>query len=209
MKKIESTWYNMVIVLTLIAVCAGAALAYVNHLTEGPIKEIAEANEAAAIKAVLCTDDVVITDTITIGEGKDAATVYLTDKGAAVKTSDPGNKSFGGGLSIMVGLDCEFHVLGYSVLTSNETPGLGAKAGEWFQKEGKGNIIGKTAGKLAVSKDGGEVDAITASTITSRAFLAAVNNAYVAFSVAQGKEVDAHCASSSTKHNNRKEENHE
>ena len=77
MKKLESTWYNMVIVLTLIAVCAGAALAYVNHLTEGPIKEIAEANEAAAIKAVLCTDDVVITDTITIGEGKDAATVYL------------------------------------------------------------------------------------------------------------------------------------
>ena len=45
MKKLESTWYNMMIVLTLIAVCAGAALAYVNHLTEGPIKEIAEANE--------------------------------------------------------------------------------------------------------------------------------------------------------------------
>ena len=195
MKKLESTWYNMVVVLTLIAVCAGAALAYVNHLTEGPIREIAEANEAAAIKAVLCADDVTVTDTVVVGEGKDAATVYITDKGAAVKTGDPGNKSFGGGLSIMVGLDCEFHVLGYSILPSNETPGLGAKAGEWFQKNGKGNIIGMTAGKLTVSKDGGEVDAITASTITSRAFLAAVNNAYVAYS--------------STKHNNRKEESHE
>ena len=195
MKKLESTWYNMVVVLTLIAVCAGAALAYVNHLTEGPIREIAEANEASAIKAVLCADNVTVTDTVVVGEGKDAATVYITDKGAAVKTGDPGNKSFGGGLSIMVGLDCEFHVLGYSILTSNETPGLGAKAGEWFQKNGKGNIIGKTAGKLTVSKDGGEVDAITASTITSRAFLAAVNNAYVAYS--------------STKHNNRKEESHE
>lgn len=195
MKKLESTWYNMMIVLTLIAVCAGAALAYVNHLTEGPIKEIAEANEAAAIKAVLCSDDVIITDTMVIGDGTESSTVYLTDRGAAVKTSDPGNKSFGGGLSIMVGLDNEFHVLGYSILASNETPGLGAKAGEWFQKDGKGSIIGKVAGKLTVNKDGGDIDAITASTITSRAFLAAVNNAYAAYMAAQK--------------NNRKEENHE
>lgn len=195
MKKLESTWYNMMIVLTLIAVCAGAALAYVNHLTEGPIKEIAEANEAAAIKAVLCSDDVIITDTLVIGEGTESSTVYLTDRGAAVKTSDPGNKSFGGGLSIMVGLDCDCHVMGYSILTSNETPGLGAKADEWFQKDGKGSIIGKIAGKLTVNKDGGDIDAITASTITSRAFLAAVNNAYAAYMAAQN--------------NNRKEENHE
>ena len=192
MKKLESTWYNMVVVLTLIAVCAGAALAYVNHLTEGPIQEIAQANEAAAIKAVLCADNVTITDTVVVGEGKDATTVYLTDKGAAVKTGDPGNKSFGGGLSIMVGLDCEFHVLGYSILTSNETPGLGAKAGEWFQKNGKGDIIGKTAGKLTVSKDGGDVDAITASTITSRAFLAAVNNAYAVLIKINDRKEDSH-----------------
>lgn len=181
MKKLESTWYNMAVVLTLIAIVAGAALAYVNSLTEGPIKAIAKANEAAAIKAVLCADDVSVKDTKTIGEGDAAATVYLTDKGAAVKTSDPGNRSFGGGLVIMVGLDNEFHVLGYSILASNETPGLGAKAGEWFQKDGKGCIIGKTAGGLMVSKDGGEIDAITASTITSRAFLNAVNNAQAAF----------------------------
>lgn len=187
MKKLESTWYNMAVVLTLIAIVAGAALAYVNSLTEGPIKAIAKANEAAAIKAVLCADDVSVKDTKTIGEGDAAATVYLTDKGAAVKTSDPGNRSFGGGLVIMVGLDNEFHVLGYSILTSNETPGLGAKAGEWFQKDGKGSIIGKTAGGLMVSKDGGEVDAITASTITSRAFLNAVNNAQAAFMAVKGQ----------------------
>lgn len=195
MKKLESTWYNMAVVLTLIAIIAGAALAYVNSLTEGPINAIKNANEAAAIKAVLCADDVSVKDTMTIGEGDAAATVYLTDKGAAVKTSDPGNRSFGGGLVIMVGLDNEFHVLGYSILASNETPGLGAKAGEWFQKDGKGSIIGKVAGKLTVNKDGGDIDAITASTITSRAFLAAVNNAYAAYMAAQ--------------ENNRKEENHE
>lgn len=187
MKKLESTWYNMAVVLTLIAIVAGAALAYVNSLTEGPIKAIKNANEAAAIKAALCADDVSVKDSMTIGEGDAAAKVYITDKGTAVKTSDPGNRSFGGGLVIMVGLDNEFHVLGYSILASNETPGLGAKAGEWFQKDGKGSIIGKTAGGLMVSKDGGDVDAITASTITSRAFLNAVNNAQAAFMAVKGQ----------------------
>jgi electron transport complex protein RnfG len=65
-----------------------------------------------------------------------------------------------------------------------ETPGLGAKADQWFQRGQKGDIIGKSpAEPLTVSKDGGQVDAITASTITSRAFLKAVNNAYNAYKV--------------------------
>ena len=53
----------------------------------------------------------------------------------------------------------------------------------WFQKDGKGSIIGKnpSTDNLTVSKDGGSVNAITASTITSRAFLLAVNNAYNAY----------------------------
>ena len=59
---------------------------------------------------------------------------------------------------------------------------LGAKAETWFQKDGKGSIIGMNpSAELKVSKDGGQVNAITASTITSRAFLKAVNNAYSAY----------------------------
>ena len=70
----------------------------------------------------------------------------------------------------------------YTLLEHAETPGLGAKADKWFQKGEKGDIIGKSpAEPLSVSKDGGKVDAITASTITSRAFLLAVNNAYNAY----------------------------
>ena len=191
MKKLESTWYNMVVVLTVIAVAAGAALAYVNSLTQGPIAEIQKKNEADAIKAVLSGKDVKITETDTIGTGDAQAIVYVTDNGAAVKTGDPNNASFGGGLSVMVGLSKDYQVLGYSILVSNETPGLGAKAKDWFQKDGKGSIIGKTAGKLTVSKDGGDVDAITASTITSRAFLRAVNNAMAAYSETQGQKADA------------------
>lgn len=190
MKKLQSTWYNMAIVLTVISVVAGAALAYVNELTKGPIAEIQQRNEAQAIKAVLCDDNAVITDTVTNGD----VVVYVAENGAAVKTTDPLNGSFGGGLTIMVGLSKDFQVLGYTVLLSNETPGLGAKADEWFQKGGKGEIVGKTAGQLATTKDNGEIDAITASTITTRSFLRAVNNAYAEYAkvVNPHAEVDVH-----------------
>ena len=199
MKKLESTWYNMAIVLTVISVVAGAALAYVNEMTKGPIAEIQQRNEAQAIKAVLCDENAVVTDTI---EGEAGVVVYLTDNGAAVKTVDPQNGSFSGGLTVMVGLNKEFQVLGYTVLVSNETPGLGAKASEWFQKGNKGDIIGKRAGQLATTKDNGDVDAITASTITSRSFLRAVNNAYAEYAkvITPGVAADVHTSATSQNH---------
>ncbi|MBR1498217.1 MAG: FMN-binding protein [Bacteroidaceae bacterium] len=153
MKKLESTWYNMAIVLTGIAVVAGAALGYVNSITAPTIEAIKAQQEKAAELEVL--------------NGQE---------GTAIKVTDP--KGFGGALTVMVGLAQDGTVLGYKVLESSETPGLGAKADFWFQEGQKGNIIGKTAGKLEVSKDGGDVDAITASTITSRAFLRCINAAY-------------------------------
>ncbi len=101
------------------------------------------------------------------------------DLGAAVESTTMG---FGGDLKVMVGFDPEGTILGYTLLAHTETPGLGAKADKWFQKGEKGDIVGKSpAEPLTVSKDGGQVDAITASTITSRAFLLAVNNAYNAY----------------------------
>ena len=194
MKKLESTWYNMAIVLTVISVVAGAALAYVNELTKGPIAEIQQRNEAQAIKTVLCDENAVITDTVSNGD----VVLYLTDNGAAVKTTDPLNGSFGGGLTIMVGLNKDFQVLGYTVLLSNETPGLGAKADEWFQKGGKGEIVGRTAGQLATTKDNGDIDAITASTITTRSFLRAVNNAYAAYAKVVNPHAEADVHTSAT-----------
>ena len=157
MKKLQSTWYNMAIVLTAITVVAGAALGYVNQITAPTIKAINEQKEKQAELDVL--------------NGQE---------GTAIKITDP--KGFGGALTVMVGLASDGTILGYKVLESSETPGLGAKAQDWFQKGQKGDIIGKNpAEPLTVSKDGGQVDAITASTITSRAFLLAVNNAYKAY----------------------------
>lgn len=180
MKKLESTLPNMVIVLTLIAVVAGLALGYVNSITAGPIEEIKKQQLADGIKAVLNADELQVAEPQTRDNG---AVIYYTDKGTAVQTTDP--NGFGGKLTVLVGFNEEGLIQGYRVLETAETPGLGAKAGEWFQKGQKGDIIGKQAGNLTVSKDGGEVDAITASTITSRSFLRCVNAAYAALSEAK------------------------
>ena len=190
MKKLQSTWYNMAIVLTLIAVIAGAALAYVNNMTKTVIAEINQQNEDQAKKDVLCADEIKVESEATINVGgKDFVVYNAGEKGCAVKAVDPQNASFGGDLTIMVGFDPDGNILGYKVLNTNETPGLGAKAGEWFQKDGRGCIIGKNpaAGALTVTKDGGDVDAITASTITSRSFLRAVNAAYDAYRQSLGR----------------------
>ena len=90
---------------------------------------------------------------------------------------------------MLVGFDKDGNIIDYSLLSHAETPGLGSKAADWFKKGQKGDITGKNPGKgaLVVNKDGGDVDAITASTITTRAFLNAVNNAYAAYS---GQNVD-------------------
>lgn len=97
--------------------------------------------------------------------------------GTAVKTYT--NNGFGGKIWLMVGFNPDGTIANYSVLDHKETPGLGSKMDTWFTKDGKGNIVGKNPGEngLKVSKDGGDVDAITAATISSRAFLDAVNRA--------------------------------
>ena len=190
MKKLESSLTNMVLVLTGVAVIMGGILAFVNHLTEGPINEQKEKALADGIKAVMVCDDLKVDETIEVRQNdeKDKELVYTVyevkdaqgkDLGAAVESTTGG---FGGDLKVLVGFDLEGNILGYTLLEHAETPGLGAKADKWFQKGEKGDIIGKNpAEPLIVSKDGGQVDAITASTITSRAFLLAVNNAYKAY----------------------------
>lgn len=176
-KKLKSTLPNMVIALTSIAVIAGLALGYVNSVTEEPIRLIKEQQLSDGIKAVLAADDLKVEATDTLENG---SVIYRTDKGVAVQATDP--NGFGGKLTILVGFDSEATIQGYRILETAETPGLGAKADQWFQEGQKGNIIGMSPAKnnMTVSKDGGEVDAITASTITSRAFLRAVNMAYEA-----------------------------
>ena len=202
MKKLKSTWYNMAGVLTGIAIVAGAALASVNELTKDTIQQLKEKSEQDAIAQVLGGGDVKVqkVDIVAIDDCN-FVVMNAGEKGVAVKAVDPQNASFGGGLTIMVGIAPNGVVLGYNILETHETPGLGAKANEWFQEGQKGNIIGRnlTEKELTVSKDGGDVDAITASTITSRAFLRAVNAANQAFYLTMSKEEKADGVSGATK----------
>lgn len=93
----------------------------------------------------------------------------------------------------MIGFDMDDKIVNYEILQHAETPGLGSKMGEWFKdmESNSKSIIGRdmSLGTLAVTNDGGSVDAITASTITSRAFLNAVNKAYIAYS---GSKLDSY-----------------
>ena len=206
MKKLKSNITNMAVVLTVIAVVAGGLLAWVNNVTAGPIEQINNKAIENGIKSVILGDRD-IEFTVEAPVEKDGFVFHsVYDKngsllGTAVESTD--KNGFGGAFKIMLGLDPEGVILGYEVLEHSETPGLGARANEWFRqksgevkeqsavttvflgapaKPGNHNIIGMNPGDdmMTVSKDGGQVDAITASTITSKAFLRAVNAAYKA-----------------------------
>ena len=204
MKKLESSLMNMVLVLTGVAIVMGAILAWVNSVTAAPIAAQKEKALSDGIKSVLLSDNIVVasTDTVRQSDAKGKQLTYVIYQaqdaqhnalGAAVESTSDG---FGGKLRVLVGFDPEGKILGYTLLEHTETPGLGAKADKWFQADGKGSIIGKTPSEpLTVSKDGGQIDAITASTITSRAFLLAVNNAYNAYKGTPA--TDAHTGASS------------
>lgn len=181
----------MVLVLVSVALICGGTLAYFNQLTKPAIDEQAEKALADGIKNVLDADDITVnnkSEKKRVVNGKEQTfVVYNTDKGVAIQSTDP--NAFSGNLTILVGFDTEGTIKGYTLLAHAETPGLGAKAAEWFQKGQPGSIVGLNPAEtnLTVKNDGGEVSAITASTITSRAFLRAVQQAYLTFMEEKGK----------------------
>ncbi len=188
MEKLESNFRNMVLVLSGITLFAALALSSVYTFTKDPIAQSKIAKEQNAIKEVLPPNDHFDAIPIVINDGVETMKVYKAyDKnnvlvGAAVETSS--NNGFNGHIDIMVGFDSKGIILNYKVLAQNETPGLGTKMTDWFKTtKNKQSIIGKNAAtaNISVSKDGGEIDAITAATISSRAFLFAVRNAYFAY----------------------------
>lgn len=190
MEKLKSTLPNMLLSLTGICFIAGAALAAVNMYTTGPIAASKAEALKIAIQAVTPGFDNNPTEDqykAATAEG-DSLIIYPATKdgklvGVAVESYT--KKGFSGEIQVMVGFDTDGKLLNYSVLKHSETPGLGSKMEEWFRTErNKQNVLGRSLseGNLTVTKDGGNVDAITAATISSRAFLDAINRAYSAYS---------------------------
>ena len=164
---------RLALILLAITAVVAAALAGVNSITAPRIAEINAEKTQKAINAVLPGggDEVDFTD----ASGW-VNTVYKSDLGYAVQVTPP--TGFDGDISMMVGIDNEGNVLGISIISHTETAGLGAvaaattSAGEAF----RGQFVGMN-GSVAVSKDGGEVEAITGATITSRAICDGINAA--------------------------------
>ena len=184
MKKLESSFMNMVIVLTVITIIAAACLGAMNNATAEPIAASKKAKQEAAIKAVLPEFASVEEDNVNdqkIFRAYDANGAIV---GIAIETAELG---FGGDVTTMVGFDANGVLVEYSLLQHAETPGLGSKLVDWFKV--KSDIRGAGADKmpLRVSKDGGEFDAITAATISSRAFLNSINKAYETYQIALGE----------------------
>ena len=173
MKKNTFT-YVLRLALTLLAITAivSAALAVVNQLTAPVIAGSNEAKIQEAVEKVLPGGGDVVDFTDHTGL---VDMVWASNLGYAVQVSPVG---FDGPITLMVGVDTEGNVLGISVISHTETAGLGAVAaaenakGQAFRDQ----FIG-ASGQMALTKDGGEVDAITGATITSRAVCKGVSAA--------------------------------
>ena len=180
---VKSSFKNMTLCLLAICLVCSGLLAGVYALTAEPIAAAAKAKNEAAIKEVLPESAVTIEEERTVEMDGVTYTYNLAydqpgnTVGCAVNVSAQG---FGGPIAVKVGFDIDGIICNTKVLSQAETPGLGAKCTEpAFSDQFKG--FNPAEKKLSVKKDGGDIDAITASTITSRAYAEALATAVKVF----------------------------
>ena len=180
-KKKESTLINMLVALFVITAVSGGVLGLVYSLTKDSIAKVELDKTQRAIDSVLVTDKPIakyeerVIDNLTYNLAYDDQDQLI---GAAIKTYS--NAGFNGKVELMVGILADGTINKVSVLSQNETPGLGANMDKpKFKNQFKGK--NPASYKLFVKKDQGDVDAITAATISSRAFTEALRLAYDGF----------------------------
>ena len=180
----KDTLLNMFIAMFVICVVSGGVLGVVYNATKDPIAAAETAKKTEAIKNVLPEFNE-LKETMVKSAMEDVEIpfylAYDADNnfiGAAVETFT--SKGFSGNISLMVGILADGTVNNISVLQHAETPGLGSKMSEPSFKD-QFNNKNASSFNFNVKKDGGDVDAITAATISSRAFCDAVNRALSTF----------------------------
>lgn len=185
MAKKDSIW-RLVIVLTCISLLAALALTGVYALTKGPIEKGQKEKKEKALQSVLPAYEGTVRDTVVVDADNEQIPVHLAIGkngelcGAGIETYT--KKAFSGRFDLMVGFDTEGAIVNTEVLKASETPGLGDKINKdksdfalQFNHQNPADY------RLVVKKDGGDVDAITAATISSRAYCDAVQRAYDIF----------------------------
>ncbi len=186
MSKKESTFLNMTLTLLVITMVAGLSLGYVNDLTVGPKAAARLAKKVKALKQVLPefnNNPVEEVKLIKVENAKDSIEVYsgkMDDQPIGTAVVGSSEKGYSGLVKIMVGFEPNGNIKNIVVLQQKETPGLGTKMkDDKFLRQ----FRGKNPSEFNVmpTKDGGEVDALTGATITTRAFGEATQMAYKVF----------------------------
>lgn len=196
----ESSLKNMVVVLGTITLISSAAVGVVNMITAEPIA-------AAKVKAVNDALSLVLPpyeSVVSQSDESDGVTVttHTASQGGEVvgyAVESASKNGFGGAVRLMVGFDKQGRILNINVLEQKETPGLGTKmcdAENPLLASFKDKLAAEV--KMSVRKDGGDVDALTAATISSRAYAEAVARAYEAYKVAAGLQSEANAVSGAT-----------
>lgn len=192
MAKKEITLLQMILSLSLITIIMTTGLTIVYSITKEPIAKSKLLKKANAVKSVLPdfqgeTKEV----KIVLNEGEDTVIVNMAYDdgklfGAAVESYT--NKAYNGSFTIMVGFDSLGNIIGTEVLTANETPGLGDKIDknkDDFAKKFLSTNLSDENFEYKLKKDGGKVEAITAATVSSRAFCDALTRAHLSFNKAK------------------------
>ena len=177
----EESALKVIIVLVLIAFFSAFLLAYVNKVTSGPIEE----NKKADGIVLGDLKDYTFPENPEATEIENSPVKYFLAKAAdssiigyAIVVKGP--NGFTNDFDMMVGLDAQGTIIDTYVLDHKETPGLGdGMKKEGFKQQFRGKNLDDT--KWNVKKDGGDIDALTAATITSRAFTGGVRRALLLF----------------------------
>ncbi|MBE6458215.1 MAG: RnfABCDGE type electron transport complex subunit G [Alphaproteobacteria bacterium] len=182
----KSTFWNMILTLTIISLTAAFILSFVEQLTEKPIKEAKNAHELDAIASVVQkfnNNPFAEKLTINVPGQKNGLELYPARldgniNSFAIKTYS--NNGFAGRIELIVGFLMDGTINNFVVTRSLETPGLGSKVNdEKFKSQFRGFNPNRQI--LKVRQDGGEIDAVTAATISSRAVTNAIQKAVDAY----------------------------
>jgi electron transport complex protein RnfG len=189
-KKKESTLINMTLTLFLITLASGVALGYINQITEGPKAEMRKKRKLEAISAVLGQFDNDPAEEMYIPDSTELMLeVYpgsLNGNSTGLAISGYSEKGYSGLIRLMIGIDNSGVISDIVVLEQKETPGLGTKMKEErFLRQYRGKD--PSTFDIKVKQDGGEIDALTGATISTRAFSEAVQKAVEVFESEKSK----------------------
>lgn len=182
MKPLKSSLFNMITAMLAVSICSATAIGYVYQLTEKPIAVSKKQKTLNAIKEMVGNfDNNPFEEKTLLSDGQ--TELYPARQNGiitAVAIKTHSKNGFGGKIELIVGISIDGTLNGYKIIEQNETPGLGSKITE---NKFKNQFYGLDAhnSNLGLSKDGGEIDAITGATISSRAVVEAVKKAMEAY----------------------------